>query len=154
MKTIIALLSLGSVMLTAGAAQAQITPTNQYSYVGVAGNVGLTDPDRSVADDGVTVISKIAILNNLSFRPGVNFGGDTSVTLPITYDFAGRGRVNPYIGGGIVTDSGDTDALATGGFDYRFSRDFVGNVGLNVGFADDADVGLTLGVGYVFPQNR
>ncbi|MBV5261605.1 hypothetical protein FLX56_24645 [Synechococcus moorigangaii CMS01] len=173
MKKLIALLSITGVALSAGAAQAQtsqnapnqprllaqsqyssITPTEKYSYVGVAGNLGLSDPERGVADDGVAIISKIALLDNVSFRPGVNLGDDTAVTLPITYDFAGRGRVKPYVGAGIVTGSGDTDFLATGGLDYRFSREFVGNLGVNVGFANDADVGVTFGVGYAIPHSR
>ncbi|BAW97016.1 hypothetical protein NIES970_19600 [[Synechococcus] sp. NIES-970] len=174
MKKIIALLGITGIALSAGAVQAQtsqntpnepfllaqsggttIVPTERYSYIGVAGNVGLSNRDRGVADDGVAAISKIALTDNVSFRPGVNFGGDTVVTLPVTYDFSTRdGRVTPYIGAGIVTGDGDTDFLATGGLDYRFSRDFVGNIGTNVGFGDRTDVGLTLGVGYAIPHSR
>lgn len=138
---------------------------DKYSYIGVAGNLGLSDTDRSVADDGIAAISKISILKNVSARPGVIFGNDAAFMIPVTYDFNLRGNdplipnsVTPYLGGGVVIDSGDegeTDFLATGGVDYRFSKNWVGNAGVNVGFAEeDTDIGIQVGVGYVFPHAR
>ncbi len=139
--------------------------TEKYSYVGVGANIGLSDEDRSVADGGFAVISKVAVTNNISLRPGVSFGDDAVITVPITYDFPLRGSdpfvqdpVTPYIGGGVVFDTGDeedADFLLTGGVDYRFAKNWVGNLGVNVGFGDDnADIGVVFGVGYAIPHRR
>lgn len=143
----------------------EISATAKYSYVGIGANIGLSDDDQSVADGGVAVISKIAVTKNVSVRPGISFGDDTVITVPITYDFPLRGRdpfvenpVTPYIGGGVVFDTGseeDADFLVTGGADYRFAKNWVGNVGVNVGFGDDnPDIGVVFGVGYAIPHSR
>ena len=139
-----------------------ITPTNKYSYIGVGGNVGLSDNDRGVAESGVSIISKVAITRNLSFRPSIIFGDDTVFNLPLTYDFPikssdgiSRSEVTPYLGGGVsisANDDEDTSFMATGGVDYRFAENWVGNVGLNVDFDDESDVGIQFGVGYAFPH--
>lgn len=173
-----------SLSLGVNAAQAQSTPVDntltiaqgmnrygaieaseKYSYIGVAGNLGLSDTDRGVADDGVAIISKMAILKNLSFRPGVIFAEDAVFTVPVTYDFNLRGSdpmvaspVTPYLGAGVSIDSGDegqTDFLVTGGVDYRFAKHWVGNAGVNVGLAsEETNISIMLGVGYAFPHQK
>lgn len=139
-----------------------IQPTHKYSYIGVGGNVGLSDADRSVAESGVSIISKVAIARNVSLRPSVVFGDDTVFMVPVTYDFALKSSdgispndLTPYLGAGVAISAGDdedTSFLLTGGVDYRFAEHWVGNVGLNVDFADDTDVGILFGVGYAFPH--
>ncbi len=140
-----------------------VADMGKYSYVGAGWNIGLSDSDTGTADDGVAVISKVAVTKNISLRPSIIFGDDAVFNLPVTYDFNLRDKallrtlpVTPYLGGGLVVDTGDdesVDVLVTGGVDYRFSRNWVGNVGLNVGFADeDTDLGLVFGVGYVIPH--
>lgn len=140
-----------------------ISPTEKYSYVGVGGNIGLSDADTGTAESGFAVISKVAITNNISVRPSVVIGSDTSITVPVTYDFSVRNSstsssLTPYVGGGVVFATGggdDTDLMVTTGVDYRFKPNLVGNASVNVGFGDDrTDVGLMLGVGYVFPHSR
>ena len=139
-----------------------ITPTNKYSYIGVGGNVGLSDNDRGVAESGVAIISKVAITRNFSFRPSVIFGDDTVFNLPITYDFPiessdriSSNEITPYLGGGVSISAGDdedTSFLVTGGVDYRFAENWVGNVGVNVDFDDESDIGIQFGVGYALPH--
>lgn len=144
---------------------AAIEPTEKYSYLGVGWNIGLSDANEGVAEDGFSLLSKIAITKNISVRPGVIFGDESAILLPVTYDFPLRasdpfdqGPVTPYLGAGLVIDTSadeNTDFLLTGGVDYRFTKDWVANIGVNVGFDDDeSDFGLMLGVGYVFPHNR
>jgi hypothetical protein len=140
-----------------------ISPTEKYSYVGVGGNIGLSDGDTGTAETGFAVMGKAAITNNISIRPSVVIGSDTSITVPVTYDFLVRNNnasssITPYVGGGVVFSTGggdDTDLMVTSGVDYRFKPNLVGNASVNVGFGDNrTDVGLMLGVGYVFPHNR
>ncbi|OKH18175.1 hypothetical protein [[Limnothrix rosea] IAM M-220] len=143
----------------------ETSASEKYSYVGIGANIGLSDEDKGVADGGFAVISKVAITNNISVRPGVSFGDDAVITVPITYDFTLRGRdpfvensFTPYIGGGVAFDTGsdeDADFLVTGGMDYRFAKNWVGNLGVNVGFADDnTDIGVVFGVGYAIPHRN
>ncbi|AFY38983.1 Nucleoside-specific channel-forming protein, Tsx [[Leptolyngbya] sp. PCC 7376] len=141
----------------------EISATGKYSYIGVGANIGLSDEDQGVADTGFTVISKAALTKNISLRPSVIIGDDTTINVPITYDFPLRGRdpfvenpFTPYIGGGVAFDTGsneDTDFLLTTGVDYRFAKNWVGNVSVNAGFAEDnTDIGVVFGVGYAFPH--
>lgn len=140
-----------------------ISPTEKYSYIGVGGNIGLSDADTGTGETGFAVMSKVAITNNISVRPSVVIGSDTAITVPVTYDFSVRNSnisssITPYVGGGVVFATGggdDTDLMVTSGVDYRFKSNWVGNASINVGFGDDrTDVGLMLGVGYVFPHSK
>ena len=152
----------GETVTLAQSSRQSIQPTNNYSYIGVGGNVGLGENDRGVAESGVSIISKVAIARNVSFRPSVVFGDDTVFMVPLTYDFPIKSsdgispsELTPYLGAGVAISAGDdedTSFLVTGGVDYRFAENWVGNVGLNVDFADDTDVGILFGVGYAFPH--
>jgi hypothetical protein len=131
------------------------------SYIGVGGNIGLSG-DTALGDSGFAIISKIGLTNNLSLRPGANIGDDTVVLLPITLDFPAASVVDskefqvsaaPYIGGGAAISTGDDSDigfLVTGGVDVPISPQFTANAGVNVGFLDETEFGLTVGVGYNF----
>ena len=84
-------------------------------------------------------------------------GEDVSYLVPITYDFSlgtGRATFNPFIGAGIAGDIGedsDIDFAVVAGSDYRFANNYVANASVNYApFADDDEVGFTLGLGYLF----
>ena len=137
-----------------------INATDKYSYLGIGGNIGLSDADQGTAESGFAVISKGAITKNISLRPSVVVGDDTIINVPITYDFSINGdsavanSFTPYIGAGATFDTGaddDVDFMLTTGLDYRFAKNWVGNASVNVGFEEDnSDVGVMLGVGYSF----
>jgi hypothetical protein len=148
-------------------AQRDITRDNlnpdKYSYVGVSGNIGLQSDCSCLGDTAFAINSKVALKSNLSLRPAVIFGDETGFLIPVTYDFTMRGAdpfekgpFTPYLGGGAVITTAETNNLgflATGGMDYRFSSKFVANAALNIGFVGDStDVGLLLGVGYILPK--
>ncbi len=134
-------------------AQAQ-TATN-YNYVGIGGG-----------EDGLVVNGKVSITDNLSIRPSVStdfdFDDDEAVSylVPLTYDFSvgtGRATFNPFVGAGIGGDlGGDSDGdqidlALVAGTDYRFARRYVANGSVNYKpFADNNEVGFTVGVGYLF----
>ncbi|MBD0302441.1 MAG: S-layer homology domain-containing protein, partial [Tolypothrix sp. T3-bin4] len=60
------------------------------SYIGVAGNIGLSGNDTALGDTNFAVISKVGLTRNISVRPSVIFGDDTLFLVPMTLDFAPR----------------------------------------------------------------
>lgn len=130
------------------------------SYVGLGVNVGLSG-DTGLGDASLMIISKIGLTNSLALRPGVILGDDPLILLPVTYEFSIRRaealeeslRIAPYIGAGVTISTAEDDdigLLLTGGIDVPLSSQFTANAGLNVGIADETDIGLSVGVGYNF----
>ena len=130
------------------------------SYIGVGGNIGFTG-DTGIGSGAFVVNGKIGLTRNVSFRPAVLIGDNTDFLLPITYDFTIESAdpfapvpFAPFVGGGVVfSTDGDSNVgfLLSGGVDVPLSRQFVANASVNVGFLDDANVGILLGIGYTFP---
>lgn len=131
------------------------------SYIGVGGNIGLGG-DTSLGDGSFSVISKIGLTRNLSIRPSAAIGDNTVILVPLTVDFPVSSVVDadnfqvgaaPYIGGGAAISTGDNSKvgfLVSGGVDVPLSREFTATAGVNVGFLDETEYGLTIGVGYNF----
>ncbi len=132
------------------------------SYIGVAGNIGLSGNDTALSDGNFAVISKIGLTRNISVRPSVLFGGDTIFLVPLTLDLAPRTAgavgdrtfaISPYIGAGVAIEANlDTDfgLLLTGGVDLPVGSRFTVTGAVNAAFMDQTDVGLLLGLGYNF----
>ncbi len=131
------------------------------SYVGVAGNIGLSGGDSSLGDGNFAVISKVGLTNSISVRPSAIFGDNTTVLLPVTYDFSFQSAdpfkeplaFAPYVGVGAAWKTGDDSQFAflvSGGIDVPLSSQFTATASVNAGFFDQTDVGLLLGVGYNF----
>ncbi|MFN6515121.1 MAG: hypothetical protein RMY29_011535 [Nostoc sp. CreGUA01] len=131
------------------------------SYVGVAGNIGLSGTDSSLGDGNFAVISKVGLTNAISVRPSAIFGDNTTVLLPVTYDFSFQSAdpfkeplaFAPYVGVGAAWKTGDDSQFAflvSGGIDVPLSSQFTATASVNAGFFDQTDVGLLLGVGYNF----
>ncbi|MBF2062841.1 MAG: hypothetical protein IGS39_00165 [Calothrix sp. C42_A2020_038] len=131
------------------------------SYIGVGGNIGLGGA-TTISEGSFAVISKIGLTNNFSARPAALISDNTVFLLPLTLDFpvesvtdTGVQQINvaPYIGAGAAISTGRDSTvgfLLTGGVDVPLSPQFTANAGVNVGFIDETDVGLLLGVGYNF----
>ncbi len=131
------------------------------SYIGVAGNFGLSGGESALGDTNVAIISKIGILPRVSLRPAAVFGDDTTVLIPVTYDFSPQPAgvlvrpfsIAPYLGAGIAINTGnrsDTGALISAGVDIPLTSAFTATAGVNVGFINDTSVGLLIGIGYNF----
>ncbi|MEH1938727.1 MAG: hypothetical protein V7L01_00575 [Nostoc sp.] len=131
------------------------------SYVGVAANIGVSGGDSSLGDGNFAVVSKIGLTNSISVRPSAVFGDNTTVLLPITYDFSFKSAdafteplaIAPYVGVGGAYKTGDDSQLAflvTGGIDVPLNSQFTATAAVNAGFFDETDIGLLLGVGYNF----
>ena len=154
----------------------QTTPTQQtpgaiepgratrggFSYVGVGGNIGLAGGETALGVGNFTVISKIGLTEAVSARPAVVIGDDTTILIPLTYDFTIQptgaateviSGFSPYVGGGLAIATGsnsDVGPMVTAGADVPIGSQFTANAGVNVGFFDSTSVGLTVGVGYNF----
>ena len=132
------------------------------SYIGVAANIGLSgDADSSLGDGNFAVVSKIGLTNSISVRPSAVFGDNTTILLPLTYDFSFKSAdtfseplaIAPYIGVGGAYKTGDDSQFAfllSGGIDVPLTPQFTATAAVNAGFFDKTDVGLLLGVGYNF----
>lgn len=132
------------------------------SYIGVAANIGLSgDADSSLGDGNFAVVSKIGLTNSISVRPSAVFGDNTTILLPITYDFSFKSAdafseplaIAPYVGVGGAYKTGDDSQFAfliSGGIDVPLTAQFTATAAVNAGFFDKTDIGLLLGVGYNF----
>ncbi|MBN3922504.1 hypothetical protein [Nostoc sp. NMS4] len=131
------------------------------SYLGIAANIGLSGGDTSLGDGNFAVVSKIGLTNSISVRPSAIFGDNTTILLPITYDFNFKSAdafseplaIAPYIGVGAAYKTGGDSQfafLASAGIDVPLTPQFTATAAVNAGFFDQTDVGLLLGVGYNF----
>nr|WP_199349545.1 hypothetical protein [Nostoc flagelliforme] len=131
------------------------------SYLGIAANIGLSGGDTSLGDGNFAVVSKIGLTNSISVRPSAVFGDNTTVLLPITYDFTFQPAdpfseplaIAPYVGVGAAYKTGDDSQfafLASAGIDVPLTSQFTATAAVNAGFFDETDIGLLLGVGYNF----
>lgn len=131
------------------------------SYIGVGGNIGLGGGESSLADGNYAVMSKVGVTNTISVRPAAVFGNNTTILLPITYDFnlqpadpfAEPILIAPYVGVGAAIKTGsdsETALLVSGGVDFPLSERFTGTASVNAGFFRETDFGLLLGIGYNF----
>lgn len=134
------------------------------SYVGIAGNIGLGGGRTALGEGNFSVISKIGFTNAISVRPSVVIGDNTTILIPVTYDFnlqptgAQEEAIStfaPYVGGGLGIATGDNSDVApmlTAGVDVPISPQFTATAAVNAGFFDSTSVGLAIGVGYNFGQ--
>ncbi|MBD2344620.1 hypothetical protein [Anabaena subtropica] len=131
------------------------------SYIGVAGNIGISGSDSSLGDGNFAAISKIGLTNAISVRPSAVFGSNTTILIPVTYDFTLQAAdafseplaIAPYVGIGAAIKTGDDSKvgfLASGGIDVPLNAQFTATAAVNAGFFDDTDIGLLIGVGYNF----
>jgi hypothetical protein len=132
------------------------------SYLGIAANIGLSgDGNSSLGDGNFAVVSKVGLTNSISVRPSAVFGDNTTILLPITYDFTFKSAdafseplaIAPYVGVGAAYKTGNDSQFAflvSGGIDVPLTPQFTATASVNAGFFDQTDVGLLLGVGYNF----
>ncbi|MEH2372750.1 fasciclin domain-containing protein [Nostoc sp.] len=132
------------------------------SYIGVAGNIGLSGGDTALSQGNFAVISKVGLTRNISVRPSVIFGDDTLFLVPLTLDFSPKTAgtvgertytISPYIGAGVaIAANTNTDfgLLLTGGVDLPLGSKFTLTGGVNAAFMNQTDVGLLFGLGYNF----
>lgn len=133
------------------------------SYIGVAGNIGISgNSGTGLGQSNFAVISKVGLTRNVSVRPAAIFGDNTTILVPVTYDFVSEQplpieqpslQIAPYVGAGVSINTGGGDTvgfLATGGIDVPLTDQLTATGSVNASFQDRTDVGVLLGVGYNF----
>lgn len=139
------------------------TPT---AYIGVGVNLGLGSGNSDLSEGRFLVYGKLGFTQNISLRPAILLGSETTFLIPVTYDFPLQAAdaiqpvsFVPYVGGGLIIASGSGNnnigLLLSGGVDFPISRDFTATAGLNVGFVrNTTDFGILLGIAYNIPGLR
>ncbi len=139
------------------------TPT---AYIGVGVNLGVGSGNSDLSEGRFLVYGKLGFTQNISLRPAVLLGNQTTFLIPVTYDFPLQAAdaiqpvsFVPYVGGGVIIASGsgnnNVGLLLSGGVDFPISRDFTATAGLNVGFVrNSTDFGILLGIAYNIPGLR
>ena len=123
-------------------------------FIGVGADFGYAD------DVSFAVISKLSFNEKFAIRPSVLIGDDSSVLVPVTYEFNQFAtefndfQVRPYAGVGASYSDSDDDEdlnlLLSAGADIPLSQRFTINAQANLGVFNDTDFGVTVGVGYNF----
>ena len=136
-----------------------------WSYIGLGGNLGLSDNGLTDLGKGsVAIDAKVALTDYLSVRPAILIGDSTTILLPLTYDITIQSGdpfeppiVYPFIGGGLTLSNRETELnnnvapLATAGADFRVSDRVVVYSNVSAGFfGEQTEIGARLGIGYVF----
>jgi hypothetical protein len=136
--------------------------SRSVSYIGIAANIGVAGESSSLSDANFMVIGKVGVSNTISVRPSAVIGDDTTILVPVTYDFNYQRLsdpfgeplgIIPYVGGGAAFTTGDDSDFSfmlTGGIDVPLNRQFTATAAVNAAFFDETDIGLTIGVGYNF----
>jgi hypothetical protein len=137
-------------------------PRRLQRYIGIGGTIGVSGAGEGLSHGGVTIIQKNDLSDSLSVRGSTIFGGDKNdSTLALTVNFpvktsSGQIQFAPFIGGGMLVRSKSTfqditvRGLVTGGIDVPLSRRFTATTVVNVGFFEQTEVGVQLGVAYNF----
>ncbi|MEL7351759.1 MAG: hypothetical protein AAF171_19810 [Cyanobacteria bacterium P01_A01_bin.116] len=136
--------------------QAEPEDKPKRSYIGIGGNIGLSGDETSIGDGGFTIVTRTRIIDYLSVRGSIIFGGETTSATALTGEVPlknGSGDIVaiPFLGGGISIADSDVNPLISTGVDVPLGEDFTVTNRVNVSFGDDeTDVGLLVGVGYNF----
>jgi len=143
------------------------------SYIGLGGMICISGGSSPLADGNCGIVSKLSLCTCFSIRPGAVLGRETTLIVPITYDFAypqikqvlngSALPIAPYGGIGVaIKDSRDINVrvqsdkyprialLLSGGVDVPLSDRFTATASINAGFFRSVDIGLLFGVGYRF----
>lgn len=141
----------------------EVTPgratASSPSYFGIGGNFGITG-DSSLGSQSLTLFSKIGLTRFFSIRPSVfvDFDDDATFLVPVTLDLPGRSLffipgivASPYIGGGLAASTNDgIGGAIIAGLDLPVAPQFTLTTGVNLGFIDDFNLGVQVGIGYNF----
>ena len=130
----------------------------KFSYLGIGANFGSGGQTSALGETSFAAFSKFALSPSVSFRPALLVSENTTVLLPITYDFPidGPGHIAPYIGLGMQSSSPfsaettKSDLLLTAGIDYPINSQLALTAGVNLGTFNSSGVGGLLGLAYIF----
>lgn len=133
-------------------------PKYKFSYFGIGANFGAGGETSALGATSFAAFSKFALSRSFSIRPAILVNQDTTVLLPVTYDFPieGPGHIAPYFGLGMQSSSPfsatrtKSDLLLTAGIDYPINSHLAVTGGVNLGTLNSSGVGGLLGLAYIF----
>ncbi|MBP5974497.1 iron uptake porin [Brasilonema sp. CT11] len=133
-------------------------PKYKFSYLGIGANFGAGGQTSALGATSFAAFSKFALSRSFSIRPTLLVNQDTTVLLPLTYDFSieGPGHIAPYFGLGLQSSSPfsaartKSDLLLTAGIDYPINSHLALTAGVNLGTFNSSGVGGLLGLAYIF----
>jgi hypothetical protein len=137
-------------------------PRQLRNYIGIGGSLGVSGARTGLSEGGAALITKNDLNDSLSIRGVSVFGSHrTDNTIALTVNFPVRSRSGkvqfvPFAGGGVLLsskynfDDFIVRGLVTGGVDIPVSRRLAATTAVNVGFTDEPNIGVQLGIAYNF----
>jgi hypothetical protein len=137
-------------------------PRKLKNFIGIGGNIGLSGNETGLSGGAATLMTRKNLNDRLSIRGfSTFFGKKTDNTVALTVNFpiysqSKQVRFVPFIGGGALISSDGLfedvriRGLVTGGFDIPISRRISAVTSVSVGFTDNPQVGMQIGMGYNF----
>ncbi|HAN76208.1 MAG TPA: hypothetical protein DCQ51_13360 [Planktothrix sp. UBA8407] len=138
--------------------------SNNYNYVGIGGNIGITGDGSGLGNGGLMTLSKTGFSENLSLHSGgILIGSDSASLVNLTADFPIRSETNavrfsPFVGAGIIyKDMFNSDfslgPSVTAGIDIPISYSFLITGRASVGYIrEETDFGIQIGFSYVYTK--
>lgn len=133
-------------------------PKYKFSYLGIGVNFGSGGDTSALSETSFAAFSKFALSPSFSIRPALLVNKNTTVFLPVTYDFpiSGPGHIAPYVGLGLQSSAPfsaavtKSDLLLTAGVDYPINSHLALTGGVNLGTSNNSGIGGLLGLAYIF----
>ncbi|VXD15698.1 conserved exported hypothetical protein [Planktothrix serta PCC 8927] len=138
--------------------------SNNYNYVGLGGNIGITGDGSGLGGGGLMSLSKTGFSENVSLHSGgIIVGSDSASLVHLTADFPVRSETNavrfsPFVGAGIIykdifNNDFSVGPSAVAGIDIPVSYSFLITGRASVGYIrDETDFGIQLGFTYIYTK--
>jgi len=138
--------------------------SNNYNYVGLGGNIGITGDGSGLGGGGLMSLSKTGFSENFSLHSGgIIIGSDSASLVHLTADFPVRSETNavrfsPFVGAGIIykdifNNDFSVGPSAVAGIDIPISYSFLITGRASVGYIrDETDFGIQLGFTYIYTK--
>ncbi|MBE9142446.1 hypothetical protein [Planktothrix mougeotii] len=138
--------------------------SNNYNYVGLGGNIGITGDGSGLGGGGLMSLSKTGFSENFSLHSGgIIIGSDSASLVHLTADFPVRSETNavrfsPFVGAGIIykdifNNDFSVGPSAVAGIDIPISYSFLITGRASVGYIrDETDFGIQIGFSYIYTK--
>ncbi|HBW56288.1 MAG TPA: hypothetical protein DEF27_00195 [Oscillatoriales bacterium UBA8482] len=138
--------------------------SNNFNYVGIGGNIGITGDGSGLGGGGLMSLSKTGFSENFSLHSsGILIGSDSASLTHLTAEFPVRSETNavrfsPFVGAGIIyKDLFNSDLSlgpsATVGIDIPISYSFLITGRASVGYIrEQTDFGIQIGFSYIYTK--
>jgi hypothetical protein len=138
--------------------------SNNYNYVGLGGNIGITGDGSGLGGGALMTLSKTGFSENFSLHSsGVVIGSDSASLVHLTADFPVRSETNavrfsPFVGAGIIykdifNNDFSVGPSAVAGIDIPISYSFLITGRATVGYIrEETDFGIQVGFSYIYTK--